>query len=151
MYFCLLGIIFIKIGDIFLIRPSSGKTTLSLDLCDKYNYSLIGNDRNVIGFNSDEELVAFDGTKFVFLRYESIKRNVPELLGLFPNEKKDSWLRKVKVLPDDLSIRVSSNVPITKSYIIYVDNSQKKLYCRNGDDPANRLYLNAVSEYINEK
>lgn len=151
MYFCLLGIIFIKIGDIFLIRPSSGKTTLSLDLCDKYNYFLIGNDRNVIGFNFDEELVAFDGTKFVFLRYESIKRNVPELLGLFPNEKKDSWLRKVKVLPDDLSIRVSSNVPITKSYIIYVDNSQKKLYCRNGDDLANRLYLNAVSEYINEK
>lgn len=78
MYFCLLGIIFIKIGDVFLIRPSSGKTTLSLDLCDKYNYSLIGNDRNVIGFNSDEELVAFDGTKFVFLRYEPIKRNIPE-------------------------------------------------------------------------
>lgn len=149
MHFCLLGIIFIKIGDIFLIRPSSGKTTLSLDLCDKYNYSLIGNDRNVIGFNSDEELVAFDGTKFVFLKYESIKRNIPELLGLFPNEKKDSWLRKVKVLPDDLSIRVSSNVPITKSYIIYVDNSQKKLYCRNGDDPANRLYLNELfSMYI---
>lgn len=78
MYFCLLGIIFIKIGDVFLIRPSSGKTTLSLDLCDKYNYSLIGNDRNVIGFNSDEEFVAFDGTKFVFLRYEPIKRNIPE-------------------------------------------------------------------------
>ena len=74
---------------------------------------------------SDEELVAFDSTKFVFLRYESIKKNIPEQLGLFPNEKKDSWLRKVKVLLDDLSIIVSSNVTITKSYIIYVDNSQK--------------------------
>ena len=134
---------------LLLGRTGSGKTTLSLNLCDKYNYSLIGNDRNVIGFNSDEELVAFDGTKFVFLRYESIKRNIPELLGLFPNEKKDSWLRKVKVLPDDLGIRVSSNVPITKSYIIHVDNSQKELYCRNGDDPANRLYLNELfSMYI---
>ena len=133
----------------FFNQAKCGKTTLSLDLCDKYNYSLIGNDRNVIGFNSDEELVAFDSTKFVFLRYESIKKNIPEQLGLFPNEKKDSWLRKVKVLLDDLSIIVSSNVTITKSYIIYVDNSQKKLYCRREDDPANRLYLNELfSMYI---
>ena len=133
----------------FFNQAKCGKTTLSLDFCDKYNYSLIGNDRNVIGFNSDEELVAFDSTKFVFLRYESIKKNIPEQLGLFPNEKKDSWLRKVKVLLDDLSIIVSSNVTITKSYIIYVDNSQKKLYCRREDDPANRLYLNELfSMYI---
>lgn len=27
---------------------------------------------------------------------------------------------------------------------IYVDNSQKKLYCRREDDPANRLYLNEL-------
>lgn len=134
---------------LLLGRSGSGKTTLSLNLCDKYNYSLIGNDRNVIGFNSDEKLIAFDGTRFIFLRYESIKRNMPELLDLFQEEKNDTWLRKIKVLPDNLGIKVSSNVPITKSYIIHIDNSQKGLYCKNGDSPANRLYLNELfSMYI---
>lgn len=41
MHFCLLGIIFIKIGDIFLIRPSSGKTTLSLDLCGQFTKKIV--------------------------------------------------------------------------------------------------------------
>lgn len=134
---------------LLLGRTGSGKTTLSLNLCDNYNYSLIGNDRNIIGFNSNGELTAFDGTRFLFLRYESIKRNMPELLDLFPEEKKDSWLRKVKVLPEDLGIKTTSNVPITKSYIIHVDNSSKELYCINGDNAANRLYLNELfSMYI---
>jgi hypothetical protein len=134
---------------LLLGRTGSGKTTLSLDLCINYDYSLIGNDRNVVGLDSNERFIAFDGTKFLFLRYESIRRNLPELLPLFPEKKLDSWLRKTKVLPNELGIKNSNNTPILKSYIIHIDNNQKKLYSSFGDTPANRLYLNELlSMYI---
>lgn len=129
---------------LLLGRTGSGKTTLSLDLCINHDYSLIGNDRNIIGLDSNKKFIAFDGTKFLFLRYESIKRNLPELLYLFPEKEMDSWLRKVKVLPNELGITDSSNSQINKSYIIHIDNNQKKLYSNNGDTPANRLYLNEL-------
>ncbi len=136
-------------GILLLGRAGSGKTTLSIDLCQKHGFSLIGNDRNVIGYNNQDKILAFDGTKFLFLRYESIKRNLPHLLHLFPEKDMDSWLRKVKIMPEEIGISCSQNIPIRKSYIVHIDNNMRDLCIRNGDTPENRLYLNELfSMYI---
>lgn len=136
-------------GVLLLGRSGSGKTTLAIDLCKNKDYKLIGNDRNIIGLKNNKPVV-YDGTKFLFLRYESIKRNLPELLHLFNDSKEDSWLKKTKVLPEDIGIKESTNIcSINSSYIIHIDNNQKDLYFANGDTPANRLFLNEFfSMYI---
>ena len=135
-------------GILLFGRTGSGKTTLALNLCREYEYSLIGNDRNIVGLNKNG-VVAYDGTKFIFLRYESIKRNLPDLLHFFPSEDIDSWLNKTKILPNDIGIAVNSEKSIKKSYILHIDNNQRELFVKNGDTPANRLYLNELfSMYI---
>ena len=137
-------------GILILGRSGSGKTTTALNLCIENNYSLIGNDRNIIGLNNDNTLMAYEGTKFVFLRYESVKRNLEHLLHFFPEKNIDSWLRKTKVMPEDLNIKQTSiPVEINKSYLVHIDNEQSELYVSGGDTPANRLYLNeTLSMYI---
>ena len=136
-------------GILLLGRAGSGKTTTAIDLCTKYDYSLIGNDRNIIGLNQNNEVICYDGTKFLFLRYESMKRNMPYYLKYFPSNDTDSWLRKVKVLPSDIGISCSNNKKIDKAYIVHIDNNQKELFRSNGDTPSNRLYLNELcSMYI---
>ena len=140
-----------KEGQAILLlgRSGSGKTTLALNICQEKNYKLIGNDRNIIGLYDDKSY-AFDGTKFIFLRYESIKRNLPELLPLFKEITTDSWLYKIKILPKELNILESINPSeIVSSYIIHIDDNQQDLFIRSGDTPANRLFLNEIlSMYI---
>lgn len=136
---------------IFLLgKAGSGKTSVALKLCLDYDYSLISNDRTVIGLNGERKLAAFAGTKFIFLRYESIKRNLPQLLGLFPEIVADSWLTKTKVFPEDIGITKTDSLHrITNSYMVHVDERKSELYVANGDTPANRLFLNEIfSMYI---
>lgn len=136
-------------GILLLGRSGSGKTSLVTNLCMDYDYSLIGNDRCIIGIENDE-LKVFSGTKYMFYRYESVKRNLPHLLKFFPDSNKDSWLRKQKVSTDDLNIELCfDKVPLKKAYLLHIDENSSTLYNENGDIPANRLYLNELlSMYI---
>ena len=142
---------------LFLGRSGSGKTTLTINLGINYGYNLVGNDRVVIGLRNDNVYV-FDGTKYILMRYESIKRNLPFLLTYFENQlkstgynSKDSWLLKQSVFPELLNISSSDSIPkkVVKSYIIHIDESQKFLFRQSGDNPTNRLFLNEIfSMYI---
>lgn len=73
---------------LLLGKTGSGKTTTAINLCLNYGYNMVANDRTVLRDTGDV-LEVIDGTKFVFLRYESIKRNLPNLLDLFTDKESD--------------------------------------------------------------
>lgn len=136
-------------GILLFGKIGAGKTTISLDLCRKHGASLIGNDLSVIGLE-DDQLYLAGGTKFFFLRYESIKRSLPELLPFFPDEPEETWLYKRKVMPADLGIKIrSSKTPVEKIYIVHVDESSPSLFVKKDDSLATALFLNEnFSRYI---
>ncbi len=140
-------------GILILGKEGSGKTTLAIELCRKYNAKLIGNDLCVIDYNQLNNLKLLGGTKYIFLRYESIKRNIPDLLKKFDlqdNDKKiDTWTFKKKVFPKDLGIQVQKDeVDIDSIYIVHIDQ-EKDFFCKEANSLANILYLNEnFSRYI---
>lgn len=140
-------------GILILGKEGAGKTTLAIELCRKYNAKLIGNDLSVIDYNKLNNLKLLGGTKYIFLRYESIKRNIPELINkidLQGNAKKtDTWILKKKVFPNDLDIEVQKNeVDIDSIYIVHIDQ-EKDFFCKETNSLADILYLNEnFSRYI---
>ena len=139
-------------GILILGKEGAGKTTLALELCRKYNAKLIGNDLCVIDYNQLDNLKLLGGTKYIFLRYESIKRNIPELLKQFESKEDkeiDSWINKKKIFPKDIGIDIEHNiVDIEKIFIVHIDQ-EKKLFHKNSDSLADLLYLNEnFSRYI---
>ncbi|MEK9156373.1 MAG: hypothetical protein AAB360_03715 [Patescibacteria group bacterium] len=134
---------------LLLGKEGAGKTTLALQLCQQYGASLIANDLTVIGLTQGQ-LAALGGTKFFFLRYESIRRNLPGLLPLFTKPGKDPWLRKVKVQPSSLDIGIWGGLaPIRRAYMVHVDEMQTEVFADTADSLVTRLYLNEnFSRYI---
>ncbi len=141
-------------GILFMGRSGSGKTTLMLDMCINKGYSLLGNDSTILKYK-DGKLYANGGTKFIFLRYESIKRNLPYLLDAFNNrevdanyvlsDKVDTWRKKVRVLPDELNIQTDSNeVEIIKAYMVHIDENQNEIYNNLDTSLVSKLYLNEI-------
>lgn len=134
---------------LLLGKAGAGKTSLTLSLCRNHKARLIGNDIVKVGL-ANEQIKAYAGSKYFFLREESIKRNIPDLLSLFPQSEKDPWTHKIHCLPDRLGIDTcSEQVPITKSYLVHVDETMDELYTTSADKMDTRLYLNEnMSRYI---
>ena len=140
-------------GILILGKEGAGKTTLAIELCRKYNAKLIGNDLCVIDYNCLNNLKLLGGSKYIFLRYESIKRNIPELLKKFDlqenNNKIDTWTFKKKIFPKDLGIQVQKNeVSIDSIFIVHIDQ-EKDFFCKETNSLADILYINEnFSRYI---
>jgi len=136
---------------LILGKEGSGKTIAALNLCKSYGGKLIGNDLVVIGSpDGDNNIIMRSGTKFLHLRYESIHRNIPELLYLFPEKNEDSWLRKVIIHPPDAGIDLCfDEVPLSNVFLVHVDETKENLSVKSADTLVNRLYLNEnFSRYI---
>jgi hypothetical protein len=136
---------------LILGKEGSGKTTTALGLCRSHGGRLIGNDLVVIGSSGDRNrIVAHGGTKFLSLRFESIQRNMPDLLHLFPNQKEDPWLRKVLVHPPKAGIDLcSEEMPLGGAFLVHVDETKKNVLVKSADTVVSRLYLNEnFSRYI---
>ena len=129
-------------GVLILGKEGSGKTTTAINLCQKYGASLVANDLSIISYADKNNTMVLEGTKYFFLRKESIKRNLPKLLEKFGENKIDSWLNKVKVMPEDISIRTKSQTNIKRVFIVHIDNSQETMYVSDGATLVNKLYLN---------
>lgn len=134
---------------LLLGKSGSGKTTISLFLCLNNEARLIGNDTVNIG-TVDGNVTAFSGSKFFTLREESIKRNIPKLLNLFPLTKKDPWTHKINFLPNKLGIDTCYHpMRVIRSYLVHVDETMDKLYIANANTMDTRLYFNEnMSRYI---
>lgn len=138
-------------GSILILgKEGSGKTVVALNLCRLHGAKLIGNDLVVVGTTGEDRLVTRDGTKFLSLRYESISRNIPDLLNLFPETGGDAWLRKVLVQPSEAGITIHEGVvPLTGVYLVHVDETKDRLFVKSADTLVTRLYLNEnFSRYI---
>lgn len=140
-------------GIILLGKEGAGKTTLAIELCKKYGAKIIGNDLCVIDYKELDNIKILGGTQYFFLRYESIKRNIPQLLEKFKekNSKKDidTWMLKKKFYPKELEINIESEITnVKKFYIVHIDQD-KELFHKDARTLANILYLNEnFSRYI---
>lgn len=139
-------------GAILLLgKEGSGKTTTALGLCREYGARLIGNDLVIIGVeHPSQRIIIRSGTKFLSLRYESIHRNMPDLLPLFPQGDEDPWLHKVLVSAEQVGITThEGSMPLIKSFMVHVDETKKSLLVKSADTVITRLYLNEnFSRYI---
>jgi hypothetical protein len=136
---------------LILGKEGSGKTITALGLCRTCGAQLIGNDLVIIGSrNQQDKLVAYGGTRFLSLRYESISRNMPDLLHLFPERNEDPWLRKVIVHPLRASIGLClEETPLCGTFLVHVDETKDGLFIKSADSLVTRLYLNEnFSRYI---
>jgi len=134
---------------LLLGKAGAGKTSLTLSLCRNHRARLIGNDIVKMGLITGS-VQAFAGSKYFFLRQESIKRNIPDLLSLFPQSEKDPWTHKIYCSPEQLGVLTcEEQTPITKSYLVHVDETMGELYTTSADKMDTRLYLNEnMSRYI---
>ncbi len=134
---------------LLLGKAGAGKTSLTLSLCRNHRARLIGNDVVKVGLVSGS-VQAIAGSKYFFLRQESIKRNIPDLLSLFPQSEKDPWTHKIYCSPERLSVPTcEEETLITKSYLVHVDETMGELYTTSADKMDTRLYLNEnMSRYI---
>jgi len=136
-------------GILLLGKSGAGKTSVALDMCIRYKAKIIGNDLVILGIQKDG-IYAKAGTKFFYLRYESIKRGLPDLLKYFPVNPEETWLCKKKINPDELLInKENSSVKIYSSFLVHVDNNLSSIYVKKDNNLATKLFLiENFSRYI---
>lgn len=139
-----------KNGEATLLigEAGAGKTSIAINLCQNYGYSLISNDMTLIG-SDGHDLYACGGTKFINLRLLSVKKNMPSLLYLFQNDNKDQWTNKVSVMASNIGIKEEHYVTPVKNVLFVHIDERDKFKVANGDSWRNNflLYQN-VSSHI---
>lgn len=145
-----------KQGKTVLImgKRGSGKSSITLELCRKYNYNLIGNDLVLVGLKKNQGYL-FGGSKVFTLRFTTVKHYNTDLQRFFKKKNQDEWTNKVRVYPKDLEISVEKEHPkiINAFYVHLEDNKSAPLYIRRiGDKETSymgRLFLyEELSRYI---
>jgi len=136
-------------GILLLGKEGSGKTSVAIDLCRKHGARLVANDLCVLG-SRGSSVIARGGTRFLFLRRESIERNLPDLLGFFTRTPTDPWLDKVKVANDEIGVRCEeAEVKVRSAFMLHVDETKTTAVSMPADSLVTRLYLNEnFSRYI---
>lgn len=130
---------------LFLGRSGSGKTSTVLNLCRNYGYRLVGNDRVIIGLNSDDKLFSYSGTDFINMRYGSVIKNTPELINHFDHFEGDPWSNKKSTHSSNLNIKVEKRaLEIAKGYLLHIDSEQKHFYHSLASEPVHKLFLNEI-------
>ena len=93
-------------GVLLLGHSGAGKTSIMLNLCQKYRATIVSNDLTVVHHNvSNDQLSLVDGTKEIRLRLASVEKDFPTFRYLFPETKTSSWETKIVVLPEDIGLR----------------------------------------------
>lgn len=138
---CHAACVVIEGHGVLLVGPNgSGKTSVVLELCQKYDAKLMGNNSCIIGL--DNSLRTVEGTKSLTLRYSSVVQNHPEFIDLFTADEKDPWRKKISVAPEEIGIKTQEEpVVIESAYLLHVDNTLSELYKDKSSALDDKLYL----------
>lgn len=140
-----------KNGEAILLlgAKGSGKTTMTLNLL-MHGYSLVSNDICVIDYNNPHQLFALGGSKFINLRKSVIERNLPELATSLKSNSEFNYKDNLIFTPEQLGFEVEQDkVPITRTYILNVNNNFKSLQVDTNASLISKLYLSEdFSRYI---
>lgn len=135
-------------------KRGAGKTSITLELCRKYNYSLIGNDLILVGFKKNKGYF-FGGAKVFTLRFTTVKYCNTDLQKFFEKEVADEWTNRVGLLPKDLKISIEKKHPkiIKAFYVHLLNNKSTPLFIKKieGKETLNmgRLFLyEELTRYI---
>jgi len=142
----------VSVGDngiLLLGKSGAGKTSIAVDLCRRYGAQLIGNDLTIIGRQAGKMFVK-GGTKFLFLRFESVKRSLPDLIDLFPHQPIEPWLCKIKVNPAEIGVSVRTlPVEIKQIFSVHIDENLSSVHVQDSQGLATKLFLiENFSRYI---
>lgn len=135
-------------------KRGAGKTSITLELCRRYNYKLIGNDLVLVGFKKNQGYF-FGGAKIFTLRFTTVKYYNTDLQKFFKKNHPNEWINKVRLLPKDLGISIEKRRPkiIKALYVHLLNDKSALLYIQKIEDKEasymGRLYLyEELSRYI---
>ncbi len=135
-------------------KRGAGKTSITLELCRKYSYKLIGNDLVLVGFKENKGYF-FGGATVFILRFTTVKYYNTDLQKFFKKDHPNEWTNKVRLLPKDLGISIEKKHPkiIKVLYVHLLNDKSAPLYIQKiGGKEASymgRLYLyEELSRYV---
>jgi hypothetical protein len=115
-------------GVLLLGHSGSGKTSVMLDLCRRFDGEVQSNDLTVIGHDIlSDNVDIIEGTREIRLRFSSINKNFPDLIPLFSDgANTSSWENKIVVTPEQLGLR-SVLVPknLVSVFEIHLDSKEQ--------------------------
>lgn len=138
-----------KKGILILGKQGSGKTSITLELCRKHGYSLIGNDLVLTGLQDDIGYL-YGGTKIFRVRATTIKDYNKDLENFFGSRYSDEWTRITVIEPDKIQVVTEmSVVPIHAIYYVHLYPPAYDFVAKEVDRLFSRVYLYQIfSEYI---
>jgi len=136
-------------GFLILGKQGSGKTSITLELCRKHGYSLIGNDLVLVGMQNNIGYL-YGGTKIFRIRSTTIKEYNSDLNHFFKSSDSDEWTRVTVIGPDKINVQVERSViPIHGIYYVHLYPQNYNFVAREVDKLFSRIFLYQIfSEYI---
>jgi len=136
-------------GILILGKQGSGKTSITLELCRRYGYSLVGNDLILAGLQGNLGYL-YGGTKIFRVRATTIKDYNKDLKKFFKPSNNDEWTRIAIIEPDKIQVPIEKSiVPIHAIYYAHLYPPDHNFVVGEVDKLFNRIYLYQIfSEYI---
>ncbi len=136
-------------GVLILGKQGSGKTSITLELCRKHGYTLIGNDLVLAGIQGNA-CYLYGGTKIFRVRAMTIKDYNKDLKSLFKSSSNDEWTQIAVIKPDKIQVIIEkSTVPIHAVYYVHLYPPNHDFVVKEADKLFSRVYLYQIfSEYI---
>jgi len=136
-------------GILILGKQGSGKTSIALELCRKYGYSLIGNDLVLAGIKENVGYL-YGGTKIFRIRSTTIKDYNKDLERFFKPNGNDEWTRTAIIRPEEIQVSTEKSVvPIHAVYYVHLYPLNHGFVVKEVDQLFSRIYLYQIfSEYI---
>lgn len=137
-------------GILILGKQGSGKTSITLALCRKYSYSLIGNDLVLVGVKENLGYL-YGGTKIFRIRATTIKDYNKDLGRFFKStENADEWTRITIIKPEEIQVVTEKSIaPIHAIYYVHLHPPNHSFIAKEVDWLFSRIYLYQIfSEYI---
>lgn len=136
-------------GFLILGKQGSGKTSITLELCRKHGYSLIGNDLVLVGMRNNAGYL-YGGTKIFRIRATTIKDYNDDLSYLFKSSDSDEWTRIAVIEPEKINVQIEKSVvPIHGIYYIHLYPPNYHFVAKEVDRLFSRVFLYQIfSEYI---